>query len=163
VAENELDVLVNVGTPRILKTHLLDATRIGVLNVHPGLLPKYRGCSAVEWALYLGDDIGNTAHVMSDRIDAGPILESKVCIFDGTESYVAVRTRVYTEGIVLGISVLSRINRTGWLAVPREQQDEGKAIYRSPIPSPVETQLYVNPWFFTRPKNETRGKLIGQE
>src|SRR5262245_59969118 len=59
-----LDWLINVGTPRILKPELLGSPTQGVVNCHPGLLPAFRGSSAVEWAIYLDEPVGNTVHLM---------------------------------------------------------------------------------------------------
>ncbi len=54
---------------------VLELPRLGVLNVHPSVLPKYRGPSPVLWAIRNGDpSIGVTVHRMDERIDAGPIL-----------------------------------------------------------------------------------------
>ena len=77
VRELGLDILVNAGTPRILKRPILDAPHMGVLNCHPGLLPEFRGCTCVEWALYLDEQVGNTIHWMSEGIDEGPILKKR--------------------------------------------------------------------------------------
>ena len=60
----KIDLLVNAGTPRILKSNLLKAPSIGVINCHPGILPDFRGCTCVEWAIYLDQPIGNTVHLI---------------------------------------------------------------------------------------------------
>jgi methionyl-tRNA formyltransferase len=44
----KINCLFNAGTPRRLSAAILNSVKHGVLNVHPGLLPAYRGCSAVE-------------------------------------------------------------------------------------------------------------------
>ena len=74
VQSSRIDLLVNAGTPRLVKQELLSAPSIGVLNVHPGILPKYRGSCCCEWALYNGDPVGLTAHFMDAGLDSGPII-----------------------------------------------------------------------------------------
>lgn len=88
------DILINAGTPRIIKPSLLRIPKIGVLNCHPSLLPKYRGCTAVEWALYFGDKLGATCHFMDTGIDSGKIVYQEELIFPPTDSYEAIRTKM---------------------------------------------------------------------
>ncbi len=101
VRGRELDILVNAGTPRILKPALLGAPHLGVLNCHPGLLPAYRGSSCVEWALLRGDAVGSTVHLMSEGIDEGRMLWAEPVAVAAGEPYSAVRTKVYEAGFAL--------------------------------------------------------------
>ena len=69
------DLLLVFGFNWRLPLEVLELPRFGVLNLHPSILPKYRGPSPVLWAVRNGDSsIGITAHRMSERIDAGPLL-----------------------------------------------------------------------------------------
>ena len=52
IKSRNVDLVLNCGTPRILKQNILLAPSIGVLNCHPGLLPNFRGSTCVEWAIY---------------------------------------------------------------------------------------------------------------
>lgn len=94
----ELDLLVNAGTPRILTKEALAAPRIGVLNCHPGMLPEYRGCTCVEWAVYLDEQVGNTVHLMSEGIDEGAIVMKEGLSFSSTDNYPDVRQKVFSAG-----------------------------------------------------------------
>ena len=96
-----LDILVNSETPRILHKLILDAPRIGILNCDPGLLPAFRGCTCVEWAIYYDQQVGNTVHLMSEGIDKGPIVAREGLTFATTDTYVDVRVEVFTAGIRL--------------------------------------------------------------
>ena len=98
IKENNLDFLVNLGTPRILKEEIINSTTLGILNCHPGLLPDFRGCSCVEWAILNDKPVGNTLHWMDVGIDSGPIiskLETQCYIHD---NYQNIRKRVYEDG-----------------------------------------------------------------
>ncbi|TFB11132.1 hypothetical protein E3V55_04310 [Candidatus Marinimicrobia bacterium MT.SAG.3] len=95
VSDHKIDLLVNAGTRRILKKNILDAPRIGILNCHPGLLPKFRGCTNVEWAIFLNEKIGNTVHLMTEAIDEGPIILQESLVFDKKDEYHQIRIRVY--------------------------------------------------------------------
>lgn len=108
IKERKLDLLINAGTPRILDSQLLEAPRIGVINCHPGLLPEFRGCTCVEWAIFLDAQIGNTVYFMNERIDSGPIVLTSPLTFSKKDRYSDVRVAVYRAGFDL----LRRATRT---------------------------------------------------
>lgn len=81
------ELIINGGTPRKLKTSVLNKSKMGVINVHPGILPKYRGSCCVEWAIYNDDPVGNTAHFMTTEYDAGPIIDVESYRFPKGISY----------------------------------------------------------------------------
>lgn len=93
----QADLLVNGGVRRILRRPLLETPRIGVINSHPGILPKYRGCECVEWAIYNDDPVGATCHFMNTEIDAGPVVLSERMPIRRGEPYEAVRARIITH------------------------------------------------------------------
>ena len=96
-----ISLLVNAGVQRILRAATLEAPRIGVLNCHPGLLPMYRGCTAVEWAIYEDRQVGNTVHLMSESIDDGPIVLREGLRFAKADTYRDIRNAVYRHGFDL--------------------------------------------------------------
>ncbi len=101
VSDNEISILVNAGTPRILKPNLLKAPSVGVVNCHPGILPYFRGCTSVEWAIHFDKPVGNTVHLMTDKIDEGPILLKEPINFLKSDSYSDIRVKVYRHGFDL--------------------------------------------------------------
>jgi methionyl-tRNA formyltransferase len=69
------DLFVVASFGLIIPRWLLDVPSVGAINVHPSLLPKYRGPSPMQWALLNGDtETGITLIRMSERMDAGNIL-----------------------------------------------------------------------------------------
>ena len=66
--------MISIGTPRKISKELIDAIPQGIINIHPGYLPHFRGCSAVEWSLLEGFPITNTLHYMSEDYDSGDII-----------------------------------------------------------------------------------------
>ena len=114
IRSRNLDLLVNCGTPRILNKNIILKPNIGILNCHPGILPFYRGCSCVEWALYNKDKIGNTCHLMSEKIDEGPIILIDILDINNLKSYQEIRTRLYLNSIDLinqSITLLKKYNK----------------------------------------------------
>lgn len=122
-----IDILINGGTPRILKSEILRAPTLGVLNCHPGLLPNFRGCTCVEWAVYLDKQVGNTLHFMSERIDEGPIIIQEALMFEKTDKYVDVRTKVHMHGFELMVRGVRKIIDEE--LTPEDFPQQGEGIY----------------------------------
>ena len=78
-----VDLIVLAGWMRIISPKLIDAFPNRIINVHPSLLPKYKGLHAVEQALESGDDTtGCTAHYVTEELDSGDIIcQAEVHIF----------------------------------------------------------------------------------
>jgi|OM-RGC.v1.012163298 methionyl-tRNA formyltransferase len=105
----KIDILINAGTPRIANANLLKAPRIGIVNCHPGLLPNFRGCSSVEWAIYFDKQVGNTVHFMNEGIDTGPIILQEGLLYSKQDRYVDVRVKVYEQRYDLLVKGIRKI------------------------------------------------------
>lgn len=69
------DIVVVVDYGKIIPLELLDIPKLGALNIHPSLLPKYRGASPIQSAILAGDnETGVTIMLMDEEIDHGSIL-----------------------------------------------------------------------------------------
>jgi phosphoribosylglycinamide formyltransferase 1 len=74
IASHDVELVVGAGYMRILSPVFLERFP-AVLNVHPSLLPDFRGLRAVERALEAGvEETGVTVHFMVEKVDAGPIV-----------------------------------------------------------------------------------------
>ena len=72
------DILLSVSWRYKVPTHVLRRSEIAAINLHRGKLPEYAGAEPVRRALEAGDTLLTlTAHVMTDEIDAGPVLIEK--------------------------------------------------------------------------------------
>ena len=78
------DLIVVVSYGKILPKSILEIPKLGCINVHPSLLPKYRGSAPIQWAIINGDKVtGTTIMEMNDKMDAGDIiLQEEVDILD---------------------------------------------------------------------------------
>jgi len=78
------DVICSIYYKHIIKEHIIDACDGKIFNLHPSLLPKYRGCSSLTWALINGEkSAGFTFHYIDKSIDTGNILlQNEVEIYD---------------------------------------------------------------------------------
>lgn len=83
--DEPLGVLVSYG--KIIPKQIIDLFTPGVINVHPSLLPKYRGPSPIEAAILNGDSkTGITIMKLSEKMDAGPIYAQSVMPLYKTET-----------------------------------------------------------------------------
>jgi len=74
VAAHSVELVVGAGYMRVLSPAFLERFP-AVLNVHPSLLPEFRGLRAVERALEAGvEETGVTVHFMVEEVDAGPVV-----------------------------------------------------------------------------------------
>lgn len=121
-----LSLLINGGTPRKLNKAVLQSIPQGVINVHPGLLPKYRGASCVEWAIYNDERVGNTAHFMTEGYDEGPIIISESYEFTPNDTYASIRTKVYRESLRLMAETVKVVFTQGLTISDYQQQGAGE-------------------------------------
>ena len=69
------DAIVVVAYGRIIPPWMLALPRLGCINLHGSLLPKYRGAAPIQWAVAMGETItGNTTMLLEEGLDTGPIL-----------------------------------------------------------------------------------------
>jgi methionyl-tRNA formyltransferase len=69
------DAIVVVAYGRIIPPWMLKLPRLGCINLHASLLPKYRGAAPIQWAVAMGETVtGNTAMLLEEGLDTGPIL-----------------------------------------------------------------------------------------
>ena len=77
-----VDLIVLAGWMRIVTKDFIDAFRGRIINVHPSLLPKYKGLHAIQQAMDAGEtETGATVHYVNEELDGGEIIiQSKVPI-----------------------------------------------------------------------------------
>lgn len=96
----EFDLLVVVAYGLIIPQEILSIAKTGNINVHPSLLPKYRGASPIQAAILAGDDVsGITIMLMDSKMDHGPILSQiEVGLSDNETSETLMKKM--TESVV---------------------------------------------------------------
>jgi len=131
IADLKPALLACVSYGKILPGALLSIDGSTALNVHPSLLPQYRGASPIQAALREGRTItGVTVIWMSSKMDAGDIaLQAEIAI-GADEDLGGLHERLATVGASL-LADAARMLAAGTL--PRERQDERRATYTRPI------------------------------
>jgi hypothetical protein len=121
------DLVCAVNVYQLIRPPLLAIPRLGVINLHFGMLPDYRGMSPYIWALSRGEkEIGLTAHFMDERFDTGDIVEQRaVQIRPGESAF-----EVYVRSCLAARSMLCLIARlAGRGPLPRRPQPIGTGTY----------------------------------
>jgi len=125
------DIGIQGGTG-IISDSIIKKFNLGILNFHPGLLPKYRGCSAPEWQIYEGQKIYSTCHIIDKDIDTGDILEIKeLKVFK--HSYHQFRASIYIETSKFVVKIIKEIISNKGFKKPPYKQNENNARYLSYI------------------------------
>ncbi len=108
----------------ILPRSVLAIPKLGSVNVHPSLLPKYRGAAPIQWAIINGEtETGVTIFQLSPRVDAGDVLiQQKVAIGDD-ETAGELYERLKVQGAELLIRVVDGMSDGSVMPVP--QKDGG--------------------------------------
>jgi len=89
----ELIVLISYG--KILPREIIDVPSAGAINVHPSLLPKYRGAAPVEWALINGEkETGITVITIKDKVDTGEIIKQQKVSIDDKDDIFSLKKRL---------------------------------------------------------------------
>lgn len=113
------DLVISVRYRRILKNAAISIPKFGVLNLHSGVLPAYKGMMATFWAM-LSDEptIGSTLHYIVDgTIDTGPVISQACMTADRSRSYLANVLSLYPEGCRMIIDTVHRIGRGEEIAI----------------------------------------------
>lgn len=100
------DLLVVCDYGEILRPETLAVARLGGINLHGSLLPKYRGAAPVQWAILRGEtETGNSVIQMTPGLDAGPLLSQVRTPIDPDEDAAQLESRLAALGAeqVLGV------------------------------------------------------------
>lgn len=139
IKSKDVDILVNGGVNCILKNSLINSTQ-GIISCHPGLIPDYRGCSNVEWAILNDDPVGNTVYLMSERIDQGPILAQRALTFENETDYQSVRAKVYDDGFRLLAEVIRDVSM-GILKTENAKMLSREGVYYKNMPADLVDEV----------------------
>jgi methionyl-tRNA formyltransferase len=119
------EVIVVVAYGQILRQAVLDIPARGVVNVHPSLLPRWRGASPIPAAIIAGDErTGVTIMLMDAGMDSGPILTQTEAPIDDSDTTASLSDTLSQAGAQLLAETLPR-----WLAgeIEPQPQDESQA------------------------------------
>lgn len=111
IKELNPDIMCIVAYGKILPKEILEIPKYGCVNVHPSLLPKYRGSAPIQWAILNGDKkTGVTTMYLDEQMDAGDIiLQSEIEILEN-ETSGELWNRLSKVGADLLVETLKKID-----------------------------------------------------
>jgi methionyl-tRNA formyltransferase len=133
-----LDVALVVAYGQILTQEALDAPRLGCLNLHGSLLPRWRGAAPIQRAIMAGDAMtGVQVMQMEAGLDTGPILLSETLAISDTDTASTLHDRMADIGALMWPRALGALERESLIAQP---QSEDGATYAKKI-TPEEARI----------------------
>ncbi|WP_306015489.1 methionyl-tRNA formyltransferase [Oceanicaulis sp. MMSF_3324] len=118
----DLDAACVVAYGQILPQEALDAPRLGCLNLHASLLPRWRGAAPIQRAIMAGDEMtGVQIMQMEAGLDTGPVLMSEVVPISETDTAASLHDRLMSTGALLWPRTLAALERGSLNAVPQSE------------------------------------------
>ena len=119
------EAIVVVGYGRIIPPWMIDLPKLGNINLHGSLLPKYRGAAPIQWAIAMGENItGVTTMRIDAGLDTGDILMQAEETIQPQDTALTLAPRLAQTGAELMISTLAGLKNGSATAQP---QDDSKA------------------------------------
>lgn len=152
-----LDALIVVAYGLIIPPSILALPKLGCINVHGSLLPRWRGAAPIQWAIQAGDrETGTTIMQMDAGLDTGPMLRSEALAIGEQETGGELHDRLAAQGARLLTTVLDDL--PGHLDAAQPQPEEGityasklsksgaRLDFRLPGAALVNRVRAFNPW-----------------
>ena len=120
ILKAKADLLIIHAVMRILPKEIFSAPRLGSINIHPSLLPAYRGPSPNQWVIRNGDEVtGLTSHFIDEGLDTGDIIcQISIPVKpDDTVGSIIERQKTIVGDLI--IESLARIEDTDFQPVPQ--------------------------------------------
>ncbi len=151
------DIMVVVAYGLLLPLAVLEAPRLGCINIHASLLPRWRGAAPIQRAILAGDkETGVTIMQMDEGLDTGDMLMKSVCPISREDTAQSLHDRLAKIGANAVIEVLDQLSQG---TASSEPQDNDQANYASKLSKPeamidwqrpaIEIEQLVrafNPW-----------------
>ncbi len=121
----EADVAVVAAFGMLLPDSVLNAPKHGCLNVHPSLLPRWRGPSPIQYAIWKGDaETGVSVIRLIKKMDAGPIIAQKKVSVRPQSTFESLNSELWALGAAMMHECLNRLANDGELQ-EEPQSEEG--------------------------------------
>ena len=103
------DICVAAAYGKIIPKEYLEIPKHGFLNVHPSLLPKYRGATPIQTAILNGDkETGVTIILMDEKVDHGPVIAKKELRITDHDNYHSLEQKLAKLGAELLVEIMLR-------------------------------------------------------
>ena len=153
----ELDAAVVVAYGLILPKPILDAPRLGCINIHASLLPRWRGAAPIQRAILAGDsETGVTIMMMDEGLDTGPELLRKAVPIEASTTAEALHDQLSALGAKLIVEALEGLATARILATSQTEEgatyaakltrEEGRLDWRRPAAELARQVRAFSPW-----------------
>lgn len=141
------DLIISIRFGQILKSSLINIPRLGVLNLHSGILPNYRGIMASFWAILNGEEkLGTTLHYINDStIDTGEIIGFSETEIDRNSSLILNINHLYQNGCALLSQTLKEISTNKKLKTIYQKSLANGQYFSYPKAEDIERFLKIMP------------------
>ena len=120
----DVDLLITAAYGQILPNSLLEAPRLGAINVHASLLPKLRGGAPIHYALIEGHkEAGVTIMYMAEKLDAGDMLSQSAIPIEEEDNVGTLFEKLSIVGADLLVETLPAILDGSIVAVPQNEAE----------------------------------------
>ena len=135
---SNLDYLIVASFGHILKESILILPKHGCINVHPSLLPKWRGAAPIQRAIEAGDEVtGVSIMKMALKLDAGPVWDVVEQEIDKNDTYVDLEEKLAK----VSLQMLRKFLKTPYHKIIYKPQNESKATYARKI---IQNELNID-------------------
>ena len=126
--EFQADLFVVAAYGQILSADLLSIPRLGAINLHASLLPKYRGAAPIQYAVWKGEqETGITIFQIEPKLDAGPILGVVSTEIGSTETYGELQDRMADLAVPVTIEIVDDLEHGRASAIVQDTKDVTRA------------------------------------
>jgi methionyl-tRNA formyltransferase len=138
LADLRADIMVVAAYGMLLPAAVLAMPRLGCINIHPSLLPRWRGAAPIQRTIFAGDQVtGVTIMQMEAGLDTGPMLLQREYVLAADETTQTLHDKLAAMGAAALLDTLTLLEQNKLTAQP---QDNALAIYAAKI-SKEEAQL----------------------
>ena len=117
------DAAIIVAYGLILPKKILESTKFGCINLHPSLLPRWRGPSPIQYNLLSGDKMGGVTIIqMNEGIDSGDILAKNEILLEKDENYAELAPKLANLGADLLIKTLFELKNNKIVAITQNHK-----------------------------------------
>lgn len=177
LTEYDADLMVVCDYGQILSADTLATTRLGGINIHGSLLPKYRGAAPVNWAIWNGEsETGVSIIHMTPRLDAGPVIAVARTPIEPDETAEELEERLSGIGASVVLDILGAFESDDVEALPQDaslaskaprlKKSDGLVKWNRPAAAIKNQIRAVQPWpkaytFWHRPNGRPLRLIVG--
>ena len=134
--------VVYLGQTGIVRENILNVPKVGTLNLHPGLLPYYRGIDCSKWAILNKDydKLGSSLHWVNKGVDTGNIISTFKYDLDKSKRLKIIEEEITSIGLVKSAKMLKKYK----IHLPsKKQTKEGKQYYKMSLSKILKVKLNI--------------------